>query len=79
MLQFIAILLEIAIVLVAVLAARAKKKTFAYGFALTFALYVLFDTARQFDLAISQDLLHSLFLIATLSALWSMWQLYKEK
>lgn len=79
MLQSIAIILEIIIVVVALYAAQTKKKKFAYGFALTFAIYVIFDTARQFNLSISQDLLHVLFLVASISALWSMWQLYKSK
>ncbi|HRN96658.1 MAG TPA: hypothetical protein PLD54_04385 [Candidatus Levybacteria bacterium] len=79
MLQNIAIILEVAVVVIALLAAQSKKKKFAYGFALTFAIYVVFDAARQFNLGISQDTLHFLFLIATLSALWSVWQLYKLK
>lgn len=64
---------------IAFLAAQSKKKKFAYGFAFTFAVYVIFDAARQYNLAISPELLHGIFLVATISALWSMWQLYKSK
>ncbi len=77
--QMLAIILEVLIVIVALKAAQFKKTKFAYGFVLTFGLYVLFDSARQFNLPIPQDLLHILFFIATVSALWTVWQLSQLK
>lgn len=79
MIELLSIILEISIVVIALFAAQAKKKKYAYGFALTFGIYVLFDSARHFNLTISSDILDLLFLVATISALWSMWRLYKSK
>jgi hypothetical protein len=56
-----------------------KKKTFAYGFALTFAIYVLYDLARLFSFAINETILSGLFLIATISMLISVWTIWKKK
>lgn len=77
--QILSILVEIIIVIVAIKTAQLKKKSYAYGFAVTFAIYVIFDSVREFRVQVPQSLLDILFLIATVSALWAMWKLYKSK
>jgi hypothetical protein len=57
----------------------AKKKAFAYGFALTFAIYVFYDLAKLGPLDIPSIVLYPLFFVATLSALWAVWKIYREK
>lgn len=79
MLKIFPIALELIIVAVALQIGVQKKRIYGYGLALTFSIYVLFDSARTFGLAISTTVLDVLFLIATLSALWSVIELYKEK
>jgi hypothetical protein len=72
------ILLEAVIVLIALFIAVQRKKFYGFGFALTFAIYVLYDLANQFHLAIAQNLLILVFFVATVSALYSMWMLYRD-
>lgn len=73
------IFLEAVIVILALLLAVIRKKMYGYGFALTFGIYVVYDLANQFHLAISSNTLTIIFFVATVSALFSIWQLYKQK
>jgi hypothetical protein len=76
-LHLFSIFLEAVIVVIALLLAVHKKRLYGYGFALTFGIYVVYDLANQFHHAISSDVLIIIFFIATLSALFSLWQLYR--
>jgi len=76
-LQFVSIALEAIIVILTLLTAIKKKKTFAYCLALTFAIYVFYDSAKQLQLSIPADALYALFFVATVSAAWAMWKIYK--
>jgi len=77
-LQLISICIEFAIVIISLMIAASRKKVYGYGFALTFAIYVFYDSARLFSVAIDETPLYILFFIATVSALISVWKLYKE-
>ena len=77
-LQLISICIEFVIVIISLMIARSKKKVYGYGFALTFAIYVFYDLARLLSFDVDEMLLYSLFFIATVSALISVWKLYKE-
>jgi len=77
--QYISIALEVIIVIISLLAAAIKKRYYCYGFALTFAIYVFYDTIKFRQIIISDVILYSSFFIATLSALWAVWMIYKEK
>lgn len=74
----ISIVLEIAVAVIALLAAR-DGRPYMYGFAFTFAVYVLYDLARLLRWGVEGSLLSGLFLIATVSALVSVWFLYKDR
>ena len=76
--QPLSILLEVVIAVLAFLAAR-KGYTYMYGFAVTFAIYVFYDTTRHFELAVSPTLVALSFLVATLAALYSTWRIYTQK
>ncbi|MFA5105672.1 MAG: hypothetical protein WC506_01805 [Candidatus Micrarchaeia archaeon] len=78
-LQLVSIALEAAILVLCLLAAYDKQKKFMLGFALTFAIYVVYDTAKLFSVALPDVALEGVFFIATLSALWSAWQVYSAK
>ena len=73
----ISIVLEAAVAVLAILAAR-RDKPYAYGFALTFAIYVLYDAARLGGLNVHTGFFSILFLIASLSALTGAWGLYRR-
>lgn len=72
------IVLEIAVAAIAVLAAR-DGRPYMYGLAFTFGVYVLYDLARALHWDVEGPLLSGLFLIATASALASVWWLYKDR
>ncbi len=74
----ISIILEATITAIVVLAAR-DGRPYMYGLALTFAVYVLYDLARFMKWDVEGPLLSGLFLIATLSALASVWMLYRDR
>ncbi len=71
------IILEAAVAVVAVLAAR-RGRPYLYGLAFTFAAYVLYDLARLLHWAVEGPLLSGLFLLATVTALVAVWGLYQE-
>jgi hypothetical protein len=73
----VSIVLEAAVAIIAVLAAR-KGKPYAYGFAFTFGIYVLYDLARLLQWNVQGGILSGLFLLATASALIAVWGLYRK-
>src|SRR5260370_39647299 len=74
----ILIVLEAAVAIVAVLAAR-KGKPYIYGLAFTFGAYVLYDLARLLQWDVQGGLLSGLFLLATVTALIAVWGLYRDQ
>jgi hypothetical protein len=74
----ISIILEATITIIVILAAR-DGRPYMYGLAFTFGVYVLYDLARLLKWDVEGALLSGLFLMATLSALASVWLLYKDR
>ena len=74
----ISIILEFAVMIVAVLAAR-QGRPYMYGLAFTFGAYVFYDLARFLQWGVEGPLLSGLFLIASTSALIAVWGLYKDR
>lgn len=79
LLQTLAVLIECAIAAVALLIAVQNKKTYGWLIAVTFALYIVFDIFRIFDLPLSADINAIIFLVATSLMLGATWLLYSEK
>ena len=77
-LQYISIIIEAIIAVLGILIIR-KGKSYGWGILVTFAIYVLYDLSKLISLTISSDLLYLLFFIATISMLWAVWKIYKEK
>ena len=78
MMMLVSIVLEAAIAVIAVLAAR-QGRPHLYGLALTFAIYVFYDLARVQQWTIDGTLLSGLFLLATIAALIAVWGIYRER
>jgi hypothetical protein len=76
MLQIISIILEAIIVIISLMVAIKNKKGYGYGFALTFFIYVVYDSVREFNLVINSLIVYILFFIATISILISVLDLY---
>jgi hypothetical protein len=73
----VSIVLEAAIAIIAVLAAR-RGKPYVYGLAFTFGIYVLYDLARLMEWNVEGGILSALFLLATITALIAVWGLYRK-
>lgn len=78
MLLMVSIALEIAVAIVAVLAAL-KGRPYLYGLAVTFAIYVLYDMGRLLGWDVHTGILSLLFLLASASALYALWSLYRDE
>ncbi|MFA6023446.1 MAG: hypothetical protein WC781_05145 [Candidatus Pacearchaeota archaeon] len=78
-LQLISIFFEFIIVILALMLAVKKKKVYGYTFALTFGIYVFYDLSKLLNFEISEIMLSIIFFIATISALFSIWKVYKDK
>jgi hypothetical protein len=77
-LQIIAVLIEIAVMVIALVIATRQKKSYGWCIAVTFGLFVLFDAVRLFSLSV-HDAAHALiFLIACGSMLYGMWLIYRD-
>jgi hypothetical protein len=72
------IALEVAVAIVAVLVALRGRPYF-YGLAFTFAVYVLYDLGRLLGWNVEKGILSVLFLLASASALFAVWGLYRHK
>ncbi|MFA5413510.1 MAG: hypothetical protein WC348_03145 [Patescibacteria group bacterium] len=67
--------------LVALLSAVAafRGRSYMYGLAFTFAIYVFYDLAKLYGWGVPQNVLSVIFLVATLSALASVWQISRRR
>ena len=74
----VSIILEAAVTVIAILAAR-DGRPYLYGLAFTFGVCVLYDLARLLHWGVEGPLLSGLFLIATASALFAVWMLYRDR
>jgi hypothetical protein len=72
------ILAEIAVAALGLMLAIAKKKDYGWGIALTFAIYVFYDSVRFLSINVSNTVIAILFFIASVSIFWSVWRIYKE-
>jgi hypothetical protein len=73
----VSIVVEAAVAVIAVLAAR-RGKPYVYGLVFTFGIYVLYDLARLLGWDVEGGVLSGLFLLATVSALFAVWGLYRK-
>ncbi len=74
----ISIALELAVAVIAAVAA-SRGRPYLYGLAFTFAVYVLYDTGRLLGWNVGGGVLSVLFLLASASALYAVWGLYREE
>jgi hypothetical protein len=72
------IALEVAVAVIAAIAAM-KGRPYLYGLAFTFAVYVLYDSGRLLGWNVEAGVLSILFLLASASALYAVWGIYREE
>ena len=56
-----------------------KGRPYHYGLAFTFTIYVLYDLGRLLGWSVEKGVLSALFLLASASALFAVWSLYRDK
>jgi len=78
-LQYVSIIIEVIIAIMGLTIVFKKKKNYGYGIFLTFAIYVFYDYAKLTGLSTSKNVLYVMFFIASLSALWAVYMMYKDK
>jgi len=59
--------------------AACKGRSYLFGLALTFGIYVLYDLGRLLGWNVEKGVLSVLFLLASASALVAVWGLYRDK
>ena len=69
---------EVMAAILGLMIAIRNKKDFGWGIALTFSIYVFYDIVRFLALRVSEVLIGSLFFIASIAILWSVWRIYQE-
>jgi hypothetical protein len=72
------IALEVAVAVIAAIAAM-KGRPYLFGLAFTFAVYVLYDSGRLLGWNVEAGVLSVLFLLASASALYAVWGIYREE
>ena len=78
-LQIFSIGIELLIAILGILLLVRKRKRYGWKITLAFLIYVFYDLARLYNFINSETLLSALFAIASLSALWAILDIYKEK
>lgn len=77
-LQIASIVLEGLVALISAVAAF-RGRSYMYGFAFTFAIYVFYDLAKLYGWGVPQNALSIIFFVATLSALASVWRISRRR
>jgi hypothetical protein len=77
-LQIIAVFLEAAVTVIAVVIGTRQKKYYGWCIAVTFGLFVLFDIGRLFSWPLSDEAHSLIFLVACGSMLYGVWLMYGE-
>ena len=54
-----------------------KKRMIGWAVALTFAIYVFYDSVRFFAIRVNEGVIAVLFFIASMSILWAVWRIYE--
>ncbi len=78
-LQIFSIGIELLIAILGILLLVRKRKPYGWKITLTFLIYVFYDLAHLYSFINSETLLSALFTVASLSALWAVLDIYKEK
>jgi hypothetical protein len=70
--------LEAVAAVLSVLIAVQKKKSWGWCLALTFAIYVYYDLARNLSWNVVPNVLYVSFFVASVSVTWAVWQIYRS-
>jgi predicted neutral ceramidase superfamily lipid hydrolase len=77
--NYTSIILEAVVAIFGIAIALKKNNLYGWGIALTFSIYVFYDLSRINNWQISSTITSVSFLIATISALFAVYLIYKNK
>lgn len=77
--QMISLLAELLVVVLAAAIAVKKKKTYGWLFAVSFALWLIYDAVQYLNIAMDGTLKDLMLLAGALLSLAALWQLYQKK
>jgi len=77
--NLLSVVLEAVVVGFGLMIALKKKQMYGWGIALTFLIYVFYDLARMQNWQVSSSMMSASFLVATISAVWAAYSIYKNK
>jgi len=76
--QLLSIAVEAVIVGILLFAAIKKQRACAWGMALTFLIYVFYDSVKLFQLSVPEGIVVPAFFIASVSALWAVLKMSQD-
>ena len=76
--QLLSIVIEAVIVFILLYAAIKRQKVCAWGMALTFFIYVFYDSVKLFNLNVPEGVVVPAFFVASVSALWAVIKMGQE-
>ncbi len=79
LLHFVSAGLEFVIFVLALKLVFERKRYIGVAWAVAFGLYMFYDLAKSNGWGLSREFLDTIFFIATLSALFAIWQLGRKK
>jgi hypothetical protein len=79
LLHLLSIVLEFVIFVLALKLVFEKKRYIGVAWAVTFGIYVFYDLALGLGWGLPREFLDTIFFIATVSALFAIWQLGRRK
>ena len=79
LIQPVSILIEVLVCLLGIALAVQKKRIYGWFIAFTFGVYVVYDLLAFLKVQIAPEFLTLLFLAASLSILYAVWQIYRSE
>jgi hypothetical protein len=76
LIQPVSILAEVLVCVLGIAIAVRKKKVYGWFIAFTFGVYVLYDSLVLVQATVAPEFLTLIFLAASLSVLYAVWQIY---
>jgi hypothetical protein len=77
LLQPVSILIEVVVCILGIAIAVRNKKLYGWFIAFTFGVYVVYDFLVLVKATIAPEFLTLLFLAASISVLYAVWQIYR--
>ena len=75
----VSLLAEVFVIILAAVIAMNKKKNYGWMFAVSYALFLVYDVVGFLEIAMDQNISEFILLVGVVFSLVGIWQLYQEK